>query len=121
MVRALDAVPITSALARVEVTAAFYGKARSGEVSVSVAQLLTAVFAADWFDGRFIYVASDSRIEAEAAELAARYPVRGFDALHLATANAARRAVAECTLFVCFDERLNAAAAGERFGLMTES
>ena len=54
-VRALVSVPICTSLARVEVTAAFFGKARSGEISVDVAEVLRDVLLADWGkDGSFI-------------------------------------------------------------------
>jgi hypothetical protein len=38
-------------------------------------------------------------------------------AVHLSTANAARRALPEYSTFVCFDKKLSEAAAGEQFGL----
>jgi uncharacterized protein len=117
-VRAFAGVPICTSLARVEITAAFFGKARSGEISVTVAEVLDDVFRADWTERRFLHVAPDERIETEAARLASVYLVRGFDAVHLATAIAARRAVPESTLFVCFDKRLNTAAVSEQFELL---
>ena len=118
VVRGLEVVVVTSSLARVEIVAAFYGKARSGEIDVAAAQVLAEVFTNDWDTGRFVHVSTDENVEREAAELAARYLVRGFDAVHLATANAARRAVEDCRQFVCFDARLNRAAAGEQFQLL---
>lgn len=118
-VRSLVGGLITTSLARVEVVAAFYGKARSGEVPIEVAQVLATVFLADWNEGRFLAVNSDAQIELEATTLVARYPLRGFDAIHLATANAARRSVPECSTFACFDKKLNGAAAGELFTLLT--
>ncbi len=117
-VRDLAVVPICMSLARVEVTAAFFGKARSGEITVGVAEVLRDVFLADWLEGRFLHVAPDERIEAEAAQLASAYLVRGFDAVHLATALAARRTVPELAVFVCFDKRLSQAALGESFELL---
>lgn len=119
-VRNLVEVPICTSLARVEVTAAFFGKARSGEMTMNVAEVLRDVFLADWEDGRFLHVAPNESIETEAAQLAAVHMVRGFDAVHLATALAARRAVPELDLFVCFDKRLSQAAAGEGFELLPE-
>ncbi len=118
-VRDLAVVPICTSLARVEVTAAFFGKARSGEISVDVAEVLSEVFRADWDDGRFLHITPDEVIETEAARLASVYVVRGFDAVHLATALAARRAVPELALFVCFDKRLSHAAVGEQFELLS--
>jgi uncharacterized protein len=117
-VRSLAGGLVTVSLARVEVTAAFYGKARAGEVPISVAQVLATIFLADWNEGRFLVIASDTQIESEAVSLVARYPFPGFDAVHLATANAARRALPECSTFACFDKKLNAAAAGELFTLL---
>jgi uncharacterized protein len=117
-VRALDGVKITSSLALVEVTAAFFGKARSGEISIEVAQVLADTFHADWGEGHFLRVAVDEQIEQDATQLVSRYALRGFDAVHLSTANAARRALAEYSTFACFDKKLSEAAAGEQFGLL---
>ena len=117
-VRALDRVKITSSLALVEVTAAFFGKARSGEISIEVAQVLADTFRADWSEGRFLRVAVDEQIEQDATQLVCRYALRGFDAVHLSTANSARRALADYSTFVCFDKKLNEAAVGEQFGLL---
>jgi uncharacterized protein len=118
VVRALSGAVITGSIARVEVAAAFFGKARTGEISIAIAQVLHDAFARDWETGRFLRISLDSSIETEAADLCARYALRGFDAVQLATANAARRAVAECTLFACFDKRLCEAAVGERFRIL---
>ena len=117
-VRDFVGVPICTSLARVEVTAAFFGKARTGEISVDIAELLRNVFFADWNEGRFLRISPNEPIEAEAAHLASVYMVRGFDAVHLATAVAARRAVPELTVFACFDKRLSRAAVGEEFELL---
>jgi uncharacterized protein len=116
-VRALKGVIVTSSLALVEVTAAFFGKVRSGEISIETAQVLADTFHADWADGHFLRVAVDEHIEQDAAQLVSRYALRGFDAVHLSTANAARRALPEYSTFVCFDKKLSEAAAGEQFGL----
>jgi uncharacterized protein len=121
VVRALAGVPICTSLARVEVTAAFFGKARSGEISIDVAEVLSSVFRADWNEGRFLHITPDEEIETEAAHLASVYLVRGFDAVHLATAIAARRAVPELALFACFDKRLSEAAIGEQFQLLSDA
>lgn len=121
LARSLTETPICTSLARVEVTAAFFGKARAGEISVGAAEVLRDVFTADWNEGRFVHVAPTELIEIEAAHLASGYMLRGFDAVHLATALAARRAVSGCPLFVCFDKRLSEAAVGEQFELLPVS
>lgn len=117
-VRDFVAVPICTSLARVEVIAAFFGKARSGEISVDVAEVLRDVFLADWGEGRFLHIAPNEAIETQAAHVAAVYLLRGFDAVHLATALAAREAVPGLVTFVCFDKRLSNAAVAEQFELL---
>jgi uncharacterized protein len=118
VVRDLTAIPICTSLARVEVTAAFFGKTRTGGITVSVAEVLRDVFLADWHEGRFVHITPDETIETEATDVASRYMMRGFDAVHLATALVARRAVPEMVLFVCFDTRLSQAAVGDQFELL---
>jgi hypothetical protein len=49
----------------------------------------------------------------------ARHSLRGFDAIHLASAMAIRSAVTDEFYFGCYDERLNQAARAE--GLQTLS
>lgn len=117
-VRARTEARVCTSLARVEVTAAFYGKARSGELSRVEADVLNQVFIADWVEGQFLPIRPDEHIETEAARLASAYLLRGFDAVHLATATAARTVIAELTLFVCFDQRLSDAAVVEQFQLL---
>lgn len=118
-VRSVSELPVAISFARVEVVAAFFGKVRSGELTRMVARVLSDAFLADWDDGRMLGIAVTAPIEAEAVELAGKHLLRGFDALHLASANAVRRVIPECTQFVCFDERLSMAAQGEGFTLRT--
>jgi predicted nucleic acid-binding protein len=115
-VRALERITI-SALARVEVPAAFWRKRRTGELRGDDAALLAAEFAADvkGTDGaapRFAVVTLDNAILTAAARLVGRHPLRGYDAVQLATALAVARKVPG-TRFVSFDNALNAAAAAE--------
>lgn len=116
LVRALQRISI-SALARVEVPAAFWRKRRTGEVRGDDAALLSADFAADvkGTDGaapRFAVVSLDNAILTAAARLVGRHPLHGYDAVQLATALAVLEAEPS-TRFVSFDTALNAAAAAE--------
>lgn len=116
LVRALERISI-SALARVEVPAAFWRKRRTGEVRGDDAALLAADFAADvkGTDGaapRFAVVTLDNAILTAAARLVGRHPLRGYDAVQLATALAVLEAEPS-TRFVSFDTALNGAAAAE--------
>ena len=113
-----------SSLARVEVASALWRKQRDGALEPEDAALLTTLFEADYLgDGerapRFIALAVTSPILDEAARLATN-ALRPMDAVHLATALAARRADPDCATFACLDRRLRAAAGGAGFALLPE-
>lgn len=120
-VRALRQITI-SALAQVEVAAAFWRKRRTGELSVNGAYVLAAEFAGDVrgtdrVRPRFTLVGVDDAVLAAAARLVARHPLRAYDAVQLATALAVTGRVPG-TRFVSFDTQLNAAAATEGLQLL---
>lgn len=75
-----------------------------------------ASFERDWFEGaRFgVVIVSPELLNAAARQLA-RYPLRAFDAVQLASAIAVRTIHAQLHRFVCFDRGLAAAAAAEGF------
>lgn len=106
-----------SALAQVEVPAALWRKQRTGELSAGEARLLTEAFADD-VEGsevtspRFTIVSVSPAVLAGAARLVARHPLRGYDAVQLASALAVAATVPG-TRFVSFDAALNEAAAAE--------
>lgn len=116
--------PLTiSALARVEVPAAFWRKHRAGELDPASAGVLTRAFAADFHGeaetfGRFPIVAISLDVLVDAATLAASGGLRAYDAVQLASALAARVADPGCTGFACFDRDLRRAAAATGFELV---
>lgn len=114
---------MVSCLARVEVPSAIWRKQRLGELSVVDAELLVAVFEADYHGSenepeRFAVVALPPPVLDEAAELCAVLGLRAYDAVQLASAVAARRAAPDCGQFACFDDRLRDAAARSGFTLI---
>jgi predicted nucleic acid-binding protein len=113
---------VISDLARVEVPAAFWRKTRVGELSRGQAASLTAVFETDLFGTgeipRFDSVPVEQRTLTRAARLVAVHPLRGYDALQLASALIVRDLDATCTRFVAFDNGLRGAAAAEGFELV---
>ena len=125
-IRAIAEPIIISALAEVEVPAALWRKHRIGEISGADAGILSAEFAAD-VDGeglampRFAVVAVGSAVVAGATGLVARHPLRGFDAVQLATALAARQTLGRLGRFVAFDVVLRSAAAAEGLALVPET
>lgn len=117
---------VISCLARVEVPAAIWRKSREGELDAADAVLLTTDFEADYYgDGaqppRFIAIGLPDEVLAEAALVAASRGLRGYDAMQLASARAARGADPGCSSFACFDLELRRAAAADGFDLVPAS
>ena len=114
---------VISALARVEVPAALWGKSRTGELSASDAALLVSAFEFDYHgddqaDSIFAVVAVDELIAVAAARHAARHGLRAYDAVQLACAIAARGADHSVDTFAVFDLKLRDAAVAEGFFLL---
>jgi predicted nucleic acid-binding protein len=117
---------LVSQLARVEVPAALWRKHRVGELSVPSTAALVAAFEVDYFgvDGtpaRFSIIGLTASILDDAARLVGTHGLRGYDAVQLACACAARGAIPEGVTFTAFDKTLCAAAAAEGLDLLTEA
>lgn len=100
---------VTSGLAYPETRAALARRRRERVLLPGAFALAKRRFEEDWPK----YLAADvtSSICREAGELAERYRLRGYDAVHLASfAEVARRAGTRQTRFSSFDDRLNQAA-----------
>ncbi len=111
------------AVARVEVPAAFWRKHRLGELDAVDAGVLTSAFEADYYGTsteapRFVVVPVTPAMLDTAAGLCARYPLRGFDAIHLACALAVRRVDAGVSTIAVYDRTLRAAAAAEGLAVL---
>jgi uncharacterized protein len=103
------AVIATSIVAYAETRAALARLRRSGDLSPAKFAVAKREFEAEW--PSFLTLEVSVLVSREAGELAERYALRGFDALHLASfAEIARRAGAPETRFSSFDEPLNKAA-----------
>ncbi len=101
----------TSRVAYVEARAAFARKAREDSVSSEVYAQIVADFESDW-ESYFIIEVSE-RVVRLAGSLAERHALRGFDALHLASALSLRRKTKLPVVFSCFDTVLQQAAEAE--------
>lgn len=120
--RALGAL-VAARLARVEVPAAVWRKHRTGELRAEDAATLIRAFEVDWLGrapegGRFTVVALTDRVLNEAAGLCATDGLRGYDALALASASAARAADPSCESLACFDVDLRESASRRGFALI---
>lgn len=105
-------------IARVEVPAAFWRKTRLGELDAVDARVLVSDFEADYYGtaeeaSRFVVVRVTAEILDRAAALCARHPLRGFDAVQLASALAVRDIDPDVATMAVFDHTLRAAAAAE--------
>ena len=99
----------TSIVAYAETRATLARLRRSGDLSPAKFTVTKRDVEAQW--PSFLTVEVTATVSREAGELAERYALRGFDALHLASfAEVARRAGPPETRFSSFDDRLNKAA-----------
>ena len=101
----------TSLLAYVESRAAFARIRREDRVSAQTYRHIVDAFVEDWT--RYIAVEVTDRIVKDAGDLAAHRGLRGYDALHLASALSLREWVSSSVTFLAFDRQLLAAAKRE--------
>jgi predicted nucleic acid-binding protein len=97
----------------VEAHAAAARRAREGGLSRKARARFAENLERDWQDYAIVEV---SEVVCRlAVELAGRHPLRAADALQLASALFLRESAGQPVLFLCFDERLVAAAKEEGF------
>lgn len=109
----LDAASIaaTSRVAYPEARAALARRQR--EDVITKLALSRAVSALDRDFSRFVVVEVSAKLAKRAGDLAARRALRGFDAIHLASALELEELTGASATFLCFDERLREAALAE--------
>lgn len=107
------AMTATSIVSRAEVAAAFAKAVRAGLVKNAVARNAQRAFVADWPDVVRVPV-TDALVE-RAEALAWEYGLRGYDAVHLASALTWQESVGERIVLATFDQQLWEAA--KRAGL----
>lgn len=104
----------TSTVAYAELGATLARLERERRLSSKARELILEDFAARWMGMR--RVVAGPMISRRGASLARVHALRGFDAIHLASALQLRLSMGDL-IFVGFDQRLNAGAASEGFGL----
>ena len=106
----------------VEIVAAFFGKTKTGEMSIDEAVSATAELGRDISEGMFQIVEVDPVTSDRAVEVARRHRLRAYDCLQLATALLLHRHRVRLDLapltFVSSDNDLNASASSE--GMLVE-
>lgn len=98
----------TSTIAYVEARAAFARKHRAGDLSEEEYHQVLDTFRQEW--PAYLAIDASEAIITMAGDLAERHDLRGFDAIHLASALALRDKIQSPIDFSCADERLTAAA-----------
>jgi predicted nucleic acid-binding protein len=109
---------VTSLLAYPETLAAFSRRAREGTLTTTQHDAAGAAFRAAW--SSWSRIPLDKRLLPEISRLLKLYPLRGGDAVHLASAVLVRRRLSESEsddeiLFACNDEPLRRAAEADGF------
>jgi len=103
---------VTSTVAYAEALASVYKKRReSRDIDEGLFQTVLLSFQKDWRS--FIHVDVNEDLNETIDKLVSTHPLRGFDAIHLASALMVYERIQESFLFVCFDRRLLEAAQKE--------
>jgi uncharacterized protein len=101
----------TSSITYVEARAALARRRRAGDLAAGEHRRLTGELDSDW--ERYVRLEVTAELIRAAAALADRYPLRAYDAIHLASAVTARRRLGDDLVFACWDDALSAAASRE--------
>ena len=101
----------TSAVAYAEAMAAFYRKFKEGTVARSDFGNILDAFENDWQS--FIVIIVNSDLNPMVKKIVSRQSIRGFDAIHLASALILNETVERDLVFCCFDNQLLSAASTE--------
>jgi uncharacterized protein len=102
---------ITSSVAYAETVASFYRKKREADLDEGVIEKVLQAFHLDWKS--FLRVEVNDKLNEIIDRIAQSYPLRGFDAIHLASAVLVKKNLPSEFLFVCFDQKLAQAALEE--------
>ena len=99
---------VTASVAYAEALASMYRKKRETKFGKDTLGDLLDAFRRDWHS--FIRVEVTDDLNEWIVQLVSRYPLRGLDAIHLASALIVQETLQEQFLFACFDQRLLQAA-----------
>ena len=101
----------TSRVAYVEARAGFAGKLREGELLQEEYSQIVEGFKEDW--EKYFVVEVSENVARLGGRLVEKHPLRGFDAIHLASALLLKERANLEVFFSCFDKRLKTAARAE--------
>ena len=99
---------ITSSVAYAEAMASFHRKKRDVDISSRSIKKIIKSFLLDWES--FIRIEVTDELNRYIDKIVERHPLRGFDAIHLASCLLVKERLPENILFMCFDQHLTKAA-----------
>lgn len=109
---------VTSTVAYAETLASIHRKKReTADIDQSIFKAIRLAFEKDWES--FIRVDVTSALNKTIKRVTAAHPLKGFDAIHLASALIVQQRINEEFVFACYDKSLNESAGKE--GLITIS
>ncbi len=103
---------VTSSVAYAETMSSIYRKKREADLEDTLIRKVVKSFHRDWLG--FVRVEVNDDLNEYVPRLVERYPLRGFDAIHLASAMVIRETLPHNFIFACFDKRLLSAARAEK-------
>ena len=106
---------VTSSVAYAEALASIHRKKRDVKFNNDIFQKIIHLFRRDW--NSLIRVEVTDELNDWINKIVSRYPLRGFDAIHLASALIVHDKLSENFLFACYDNKLLEAA--QSAGLQT--
>ena len=104
---------VTSSVAYAETMASMYRKKRESDLADTLILKIADTFHQDWES--FIRVEVSDKLNEYMDRVVQKYPLRGFDTIHLASAMVIHEKLPEDFVFVCFDDKLARAAQLEGF------
>ncbi len=111
---------VISSVVFAEFFSAMNRKRREGNVSEEDYEIVAQDFKEDW-ESSFLKIEVNDRLNQLVKKLTERYPLRGFDAIHLASAIYHAQCLEEGLFFICADRRLNDAARAENLNVIDPS
>ena len=102
---------VTSFVAYAETMASIFRKKREAGLEDRIGRRIIDSFKQDW--QTFIRVEVNDELKGYIDHVIERHPLRGFEAIHLASAMVIHEIIPEDFLFACFDNRLARAAQSE--------
>ncbi|MFH1076058.1 MAG: type II toxin-antitoxin system VapC family toxin [Pseudomonadota bacterium] len=106
---------VVSTVAYAEAMASFYRKKREVGLSKKIFGKILESFHYDWTT--FIHVHINNDLDTIIHRIISTHGLRGFDAIHLASAIVVQKEIQDSFLFVCFDRNL--VKAGQAEGVKT--